>query len=429
MTSEGLTDGASPRPKLAVWKFASCDGCQLTLLDCEDELLTLAGTVQIAHFTEMTRASVAGPYDLSLVEGSITTAADAERIQQVRAVSKTLVTIGACATAGGIQGLRNFAADGEYAATVYAHPEYISSLSRSTPIADHVPVDYELHGCPIDRRQLMEVLTRVLSGRKPVIPGYSVCQQCKHNGTVCLLVADGVPCLGPVTRAGCGAICPSNRRGCFGCFGPTDSANSPIFGRNTARTGTAAGRRIAPIPDLQRRGAGFPRRVSDPIRRCLVTGTSARREQPPSEPRLAAHHRVGNLSRVEGEGSLRIDVQDGAVRGVTLDIFEPPRYFEALLRGRGFTEAPDITARICGICPVAYQMSACAAMESACGAHVDHANPVPTSPPLLRRMDSEPRPARVPAPCTGLPRLCRRRRAGRTRPVVGRARAPDQTGG
>ncbi len=213
------------RPTLAVWKFASCDGCQLSLLDCEDELLALAGAVTIAHFTEMSRAEVAGPYDLSLVEGSITTPADAERIQQVRAASRRLVTIGACATAGGVQALRNATAEGSYAGAVYAHPEYLSTLATSTPIAAHVAVDLELHGCPIDRGQLLEVITAQLAGRRPAIPGHTVCQQCKGRGTVCLLVADGTPCLGPVTRAGCGALCPSVGRGCFGCFGPSDGAN------------------------------------------------------------------------------------------------------------------------------------------------------------------------------------------------------------
>jgi sulfhydrogenase subunit delta len=217
---------AHGRPTLAVWKFASCDGCQLSLLDCEDELLSLAGRVRIAHFTEMSRATVDGPYDLSLVEGSITTAADAERIRKVRGASRRLVTIGACATAGGIQGLRNFAAAGEYSGLVYARPDYISSLDTSTAISEHVTVDYELHGCPIDRRQLLEVVTATLAGRRPVVPGHSVCQECKGKGNVCLLVAKGTPCLGPVTRAGCGALCPSFDRGCFGCFGPADTANT-----------------------------------------------------------------------------------------------------------------------------------------------------------------------------------------------------------
>jgi coenzyme F420-reducing hydrogenase gamma subunit len=227
------------RPRLAVWKFASCDGCQLTLLDCEDELLALAGAVRIAHFTEMSRAKMAGPYDVSLVEGSVTTAPDLQRIQKVRSQSRYLVTIGACATAGGIQGLRNFAASGAYTGVVYAHPEYISSLDTSTPISAHVPVDFELHGCPIDRGQLLEVLTAFLADRRPVIPGHSVCQECKRRGTVCLLVAHGTPCLGPVTRTGCGALCPSLGRGCFGCFGPADTANTSPLAARLNRDGSA----------------------------------------------------------------------------------------------------------------------------------------------------------------------------------------------
>ncbi len=213
------------RPTLAVWKFASCDGCQLSLLDCEDELLAITSAVRIVHFTEMSRTHVEGPYDVSLVEGSITTEADAERIREVRRSSRRLITIGACATAGGIQALRNFAEDGAYASTVYAHPEFVSSLDTSTPISGHVAVDLELQGCPIDRRQLLEVITAELVGRRPVIPGHTVCQQCKGHGTVCLLVANGTACLGPVTRAGCGALCPSIGRGCFGCFGPSEGAN------------------------------------------------------------------------------------------------------------------------------------------------------------------------------------------------------------
>ena len=239
MTASGAVGGG--RPSVAVWKFASCDGCQLSLLDCEDELLVLAGAVRIAHFTEMSRATVEGPYDLSLVEGSITSEDDARRIREVRAASRTLVTIGACATAGGIQGLRNFAAGGEYAATVYAHPEYLATLDTSTPIADHVPVDFELHGCPIDRSALVEVLSAFLAGRKPVIPGHSVCEECKARGTTCLLVGKGIACLGPVTRAGCGALCPAVDRGCFGCFGPAETANTASLAGRLLQLGTAPG--------------------------------------------------------------------------------------------------------------------------------------------------------------------------------------------
>ncbi len=217
--------GEGVRPKLAVWKFASCDGCQLSLLGLEDELLTLAGVIEIANFPEASSAVAPGPYDLSLVEGSITTPHDAKRNQEVRKQSKHLVTIGACATAGGIQALRNFADVNEFISAVYARPQYIETLAHSTPISAHVRVDYELHGCPIDKGQLREVISAFLAGRKPAIASYCVCVECKRNGTNCVMV-QGTPCLGPVTHAGCGAICPSFRRGCYGCFGPMETPNT-----------------------------------------------------------------------------------------------------------------------------------------------------------------------------------------------------------
>jgi sulfhydrogenase subunit delta len=213
------------RPRLAVWKFASCDGCQLSLLDCEDELLAVAGAVEIAYFPEASRVMAKGPYDLSLVEGSITTAHDAERIRKVRRESKFLVTIGACATAGGIQALRNFADIDDFVAAVYATPRYIRTLATSTPISAHVAVDYELNGCPIDKAQLLEVIAAYLAGRKPSIGNHSVCIECKLRGNVCVMVT-GTPCLGPVTHAGCDAICPSYHRGCYGCFGPMERTNT-----------------------------------------------------------------------------------------------------------------------------------------------------------------------------------------------------------
>lgn len=216
----------SKKPKLAVWKFASCDGCQLSLLDCEDELLALAGEVEIANFLEASSAVVKGPYDLSLVEGSITTPHDEERIHKVRRVSKYLVTIGACATAGGIQALRNFKSVKEFTSIVYASPEYIETLNKSTAIADHVFVDFELRGCPINKYQLLEVISAFLSHRKPNVSQYSVCMECKRRGTVCVMVAQGIPCLGPVTQAGCGAICPAYNRGCYGCYGPAETPNT-----------------------------------------------------------------------------------------------------------------------------------------------------------------------------------------------------------
>src|SRR3954452_19481142 len=226
-------------PKLAIWKFASCDGCQLSVLDCEDELLTLAGEVDIAYFLEASSAVVDGPYDLSLVEGSITTPEDAERIQRVRRQSRRLVTIGACATAGGIQALRNFADVDDFLAAVYASPEYVSTLATSTAISEHVHVDYELHGCPVDKLQLLEVISAFVNERKPAIASHSVCVECKRAGNVCVMVAHRTPCLGPVTHAGCGALCPSYDRGCYGCFGPMEAPNAGSLGAWLLRHGLA----------------------------------------------------------------------------------------------------------------------------------------------------------------------------------------------
>lgn len=225
------------KPRLAVMKFASCDGCQLSLLDCEDELLAIADVVTIANFPEASRTILKGPYDLTLVEGSITTPHDAERIHAIRRSSKILVTIGACATAGGIQALRNFKDVREFTSIVYAHPEYIETLKKSTPIGDHVAVDLELRGCPINKQQLVDVICALLAGRKPSLPTYSVCIECKRRGTVCVMVAHGTPCLGPVTHAGCGAICPAYQRGCYGCFGPMESPNTPSLSTQWKRLG------------------------------------------------------------------------------------------------------------------------------------------------------------------------------------------------
>ncbi len=216
----------SRKPRLAVFKFASCDGCQLSLLDAEDELLAICDRVDIAHFAEASSDLQPGPYDVALIEGSITTAEDAARIRRVRLDSKFLITIGACATAGGIQALRNWANVDDWVDSIYPSPEFISTLSTSTPIAQHVHVDFALHGCPINYHQLVDVLVALAEGRQPRIPSHSVCLDCKHRGTVCHVVARGVPCLGPVTQSGCGALCPAYDRGCYGCFGPSVPANT-----------------------------------------------------------------------------------------------------------------------------------------------------------------------------------------------------------
>jgi coenzyme F420-reducing hydrogenase gamma subunit len=225
------------RQTLAVWKFSSCDGCQLSLLDCEDELLALTDVLDIAYFLEASSATVDGPYDVSLVEGSITTPHDVERIQEVRRQSRALITIGACATTGGIQALRDFADIDAFTSIVYASPDYISTLATSTAISAHVPVDFELNGCPINKRQLLEVIAAHLNRRRPRVRAHSVCIDCKRRGTVCVMVAHGTPCLGPVTHAGCGALCPAYDRGCYGCYGPMETPNTGALSTQMAELG------------------------------------------------------------------------------------------------------------------------------------------------------------------------------------------------
>jgi len=197
----------------------------LSLLSLEDELLALTSRLDVVYFLEASSRALPGPYDIALVEGSVTTPDDMQRIQQVRRDSKYLVTLGACATAGGIQALRNWADCDEMLRAVYARPEYLRTLATSTAISQHVAVDFELRGCPIDRYQLLEVLVSLLQGRRPRTAAHSVCLECKRRGTVCVMVACGKPCLGPVTQGGCGALCPSYDRGCYGCFGPCQQPN------------------------------------------------------------------------------------------------------------------------------------------------------------------------------------------------------------
>ncbi len=216
----------SKKPRLAVFKFSSCDGCQLSLLDLEDELLTLTSEVEVAYFLEAATHPSGGQYDVTLVEGSIASEGDVERIKQIRRRSRVLISIGACATAGGIQALRNFAQLSDFASGVYPRPQQLKVLATSTPISDHVKVDLELQGCPVNRHQLLEVVVALLHRRRAVVGTYSVCVDCKLRGNECVAVARGIPCMGPITQAGCGAICPAYGRGCYGCFGPSETFNA-----------------------------------------------------------------------------------------------------------------------------------------------------------------------------------------------------------
>jgi len=206
--------------RLAVFKFSSCSGCQQQLLDLGESLLAIADKVEIAYFLEASSKTSSGPYDVALIEGSISTPHEAEVIKKIRENSKLVVAVGTCATHGGVQALRNWRDFGEVLAQVYPKPDWINSLEKSSPISDHVQVDYAVDGCPVNKLQLMSILKQILTGRKPYHRRESLCQECKRKGNVCVMVAQGTPCLGPIMTEGCGALCPSYSRGCYGCFGP-----------------------------------------------------------------------------------------------------------------------------------------------------------------------------------------------------------------
>lgn len=279
---------APHRPRVGVVKFASCDGCQLTLLDLEDELLAIAERFDIVEFPEATSRRSAGPYDILLVEGSISTQEQLDELVKLRKVTTTLVTIGACATAGGIQAIRNWSAFEPWAASVYPRPELVESLATATPVSEHVVVDAELRGCPIDPGQLVELLTAVLVGRRPQLPDESVCLECKRRGVACVMVARGLPCLGPVTRTGCGALCPAFGRGCYGCFGPRERANVASLVAGIVATHEAGDGQDAAVAS---RFAGFTA-WADPFR-TVINAHGGPPGAAPAAPAPAAPETIG----------------------------------------------------------------------------------------------------------------------------------------
>jgi len=238
------------KPRVAVHKFSSCDGCQLAFLNAGEDLLRLAQLVDIVHFAEAGPVAPAARVDIAFVEGSINTQEDRERIQQVRAASDYLVTIGACATAGGLQSLRNIADSSGWHADIYASPEYLDSLDQVSPVAALVKVDFELWGCPVNGGQVLAAVRSLLSGVVPVVDGQKVCMECKRLQAVCVMVAKGTPCMGPVTRSGCGALCPRFGRDCYACFGPSESPNTRALGQRFRGLGLVS-------KDIERRFRGI----------------------------------------------------------------------------------------------------------------------------------------------------------------------------
>ena len=226
-----------PKPRLAVYKFTSCDGCQLSLLNAGEALLTLSELVDIVHFAEAGMVEPGAAVDIVFVEGSITTPDEEKRIHQLRENAKHLITIGACATAGGIQALRNAASHDEWMSSIYATPETIKTLKTSTAIANHVKVDWELWGCPVNTEQVLSTVRSLLFGASPKMSRDAVCLECKRKGNVCVVVTKKEPCMGPVTRTGCGALCPGIGRACYACYGPAENPNTRALGEHFQKHG------------------------------------------------------------------------------------------------------------------------------------------------------------------------------------------------
>jgi sulfhydrogenase subunit delta len=258
------------KPRVAVHKFSSCDGCQLAFLNAGEDLLRVAELVDLVHFAEAGMVNAEAQADIAFVEGSIATEHDVQRIQQIRADSRFLITIGACATAGGLQALRNLGDGAAWVREIYAQPQFIDSLATSTPVAEHVKVDLELWGCPVTGAQVLRAVRALLFGVVPVEEHDKVCMDCKRGGTVCVLVSKGEPCMGPVTRTGCGALCPRAGRDCYACFGPAEAPNTEALGRRLEGLGLmpdAVARRFLFInsaaPDYAEAGRRWRERTDD----------------------------------------------------------------------------------------------------------------------------------------------------------------------
>jgi sulfhydrogenase subunit delta len=213
------------KPRVAIFDFACCEGCQLQIVNLEEEILDLVGAVEMVEWREA-MSEQSHNYDIAIIEGSITRPEDEERLWLIRSRAKILIALGACATIGGINKLKNNFALDDVKKCVYGKDANMQHLETdfTKSVPEVVTVDYYIHGCPIDRKEFSYVIRSLLAGKKPEIPIYPVCVECKLKGNMCLWEAEQV-CLGPIIRAGCGARCPSSGFRCFGCRGYIDNPN------------------------------------------------------------------------------------------------------------------------------------------------------------------------------------------------------------
>jgi sulfhydrogenase subunit delta len=224
------------KPRVAVFKFTSCSGCQLEILNLENDLLDVLNLIDLTYFPMASRSYSQGPFDIGLVEGAITTPEEIEAIKDVRKQIKTLIALGTCACYGGLPSMKNWQTERESAEKVYDNPSVIHSV-KAYGIDEYVKVDAYLKGCPINKDELVEFIKGACLDIKPYLRPHSVCVECRLKENPCLFITKGKVCLGPVTSAGCNALCPTLNRPCEGCRGPANDPNVPSLARTMAEYG------------------------------------------------------------------------------------------------------------------------------------------------------------------------------------------------
>jgi len=215
---------AAAKPKVAFFDFASCEGCQLQITNIGELLLDVLGAVDVVEFREAISEKYDGDYDVVFVEGSIGDHHAEERLKKLRARAKVLIAYGACACTGGINALKNHTTD--YKDFVYQKDARMPHLdsAKALPISAAIKVDYAALGCPVNKYEVLQIISHLLHGKEPVVPTWPVCVECKRRETVCRY-AEGDHCLGPIARAGCTAPCPADGIPCEACRGLVEHAN------------------------------------------------------------------------------------------------------------------------------------------------------------------------------------------------------------
>lgn len=231
--------GVKKKYRLGVFKYSCCAGCEFQLIYFQKHILEVFENLEIVYFRMGQSGGVEeGPFDLALIDGAITETEQADQLKKIRQVSTLLLPIGSCAVNGGIPAIKNHTPELDLEKRVYGDIAPIHSM-KAHPVDAFVRVDGYIKGCPMGEKDLAEAVSSLLAGKSPAFFNYAVCVECKLKGNLCVLVAHNEPCMGPVTNAGCGALCPSYGRPCYGCWGPMDDANAPALARRFEKMGLA----------------------------------------------------------------------------------------------------------------------------------------------------------------------------------------------